>query len=182
MRLFAALDIPADITGALDSLINQLRPSAKVNWSRAANLHITTKFIGEWPAGRLPEMTRALAGIPRLSPIEMEVRGAGWFPNPHNPKILFAAIHASAVLGQLAEETERAVSALGVARETRPYSPHLTLARIKTPVNLSGLRQAIASLPSLEFGRFIADRFFLYESVMHPSGSVYTKLAEFPLT
>jgi 2'-5' RNA ligase len=65
--------------------------------------------------------------------------------------------------------------------------PHLTLARItpaqsKGRVELQPLHQAIAALPSLEFGAFPAASFFLYQSTLRPAGSVYTKLAEFPLT
>ena len=84
-------------------------------------------------------------------------------------------------LAQLARETEDALAALGIAKEQRPYSPHLTLARIKTPGKQPALLQAVAALPSLEFGRFTAGRFFLYHSKTAPSGSVYTQLAEFPL-
>jgi 2'-5' RNA ligase len=58
----------------------------------------------------------------------------------------------------------------------------LTLARIKERVELQPLREAIVALPTLEFGAFQADRFFLYQSKLRPTGSVYTKLAEFPLT
>ena len=66
-------------------------------------------------------------------------------------------------------------------QEKRSFSPHLTLARIKEPVPLQRLRATIAGLDSFDFGRFAADRFFLYLSRMLPRGSVYTKLAEFPL-
>ncbi len=72
--------------------------------------------------------------------------------------------------------------ALGIRSEKRPFSPHLTLARIKERVELQPLREAIAALPSLEFGAFQAAGFFLYRSTLRPTGSVYTKLAEFPLT
>ena len=84
-----------------------------------------------------------------------------------------AAIVVAPGLGMLAP--------LGIAKEQRPYSPHLTLARIKTPGKQPALLQAVAKLPSLEFGSFVADRFHLYRSRTAPSGSVYTKLAEFPL-
>jgi 2'-5' RNA ligase len=62
--------------------------------------------------------------------------------------------------------------------ESRAFSPHLTLARIKERLNLQPLRESIAALPSLDFGQFVADRFFLYQSRLGPKGSVYTKLAE----
>jgi len=70
---------------------------------------------------------------------------------------------------------------LGIAAETRPYSPHLTLARIKERFDPGPLRKAIETLPSMDFGGFQAQSFFLYRSQLHRGGSVYTKLAEFPL-
>jgi 2'-5' RNA ligase len=80
----------------------------------------------------------------------------------------------------LARDTEQALVPLGIAKEERAYAPHLTLARIKGPGKQPALLQAVAKLPSLDFGSFVADRFYLYQSRTAPTGSVYTKLAEFP--
>jgi RNA 2',3'-cyclic 3'-phosphodiesterase len=181
MRLFTAVDIPPEIVSKLARLIAGLRPSARVNWSAASNLHITTKFIGEWPEERLPELKRALAEVPRDGAIPIEIRGVGFFPNPHSPRVFWAAVHAPAALAGLARATDERLGALGVARESRPFSPHLTLARIKEPVPLAGLLRSVAVLPSLDFGAFTADRFHLYQSRLQPGGSVYTKLSDFPL-
>jgi 2'-5' RNA ligase len=180
MRLFIAVDIPPEVVSRLDRLVAKLRPTASIAWSRPENLHITTKFVGEWPEERLPEMRDALGRLPAREPIPIEVRGVGFFPNPHSPRVFWAAVHAPAALADLARETDEAVHALGVPKENRPFSAHLTLARIKEPVSLNTLRQAIAGAPSLEFGAFTADRFFLYRSQLNPKGSVYTKLSEFP--
>jgi RNA 2',3'-cyclic 3'-phosphodiesterase len=84
-------------------------------------------------------------------------------------------------LAELAAETDRATAKLGIESEKRAYSPHLTLARIKERTDLRRLDEAIAALPSLEFGNFEARTFFLYLSTLRPGGSAYTKLAEFPL-
>jgi 2'-5' RNA ligase len=180
MRLFIAIDIPPEVVSRLGRLIAQLRPTARINWSRPENLHITTKFVGEWPEERLAEMRDALGRLPAREPIPIDVRGVGFFPNPHSPRVFWAAVRAPAALADLARQTDEAVGALGVPRENRPFSAHLTLARIKEPVPLNALRQAIADAPSLEFGTFTADRFFLYRSQPNPKGSVYTKLSEFP--
>jgi 2'-5' RNA ligase len=110
----------------------------------------------------------------------VSVRHVGFFPNPHAPRVFFCGIEAPG-LRELAAATDAAVNALGVPRETRPFSPHLTLARIKDRLDLQPLREAIVALPPLEFGSFTAGSFFLYQSVLRPSGSVYTKLAEFGL-
>jgi RNA 2',3'-cyclic 3'-phosphodiesterase len=181
MRLFTGLDLPAEVVRALDALLDRLRPTARIKWSPPANLHVTTRFIGEWPEARLPDLHGALGGIPSHTPIPILIRKLGFFPNPQAPRIFWAGVEASTDLAALAAETDRALEPLGLKPEGRPFSPHLTLARIKDPVPLQKLRETIAALPSLDFGGFSADRFFLYQSRQGPAGSVYTKLAEFPL-
>ncbi len=180
MRLFTAIDLPPDVLANLESLVARLTPSARINWSPVANLHITTKFIGEWPDERLDELTAALHSLPLRPAIPIAIEKLGFFPNPHAPRVFWAGVHAGDALAQLARETEEALAALGIAKEQRPYSPHLTLARIKTPAKQPALLQAVEKLPSLDFGRFTVDRFFLYRSQLRPTRSVYTQLAEFP--
>ena len=181
MRLFFGLDLPAETIGSLAALMDRLRPTARIQWSRAANLHITTKFVGEWPERRLAEMKAAAAALAPRAPIRVRLRRVGFFPNPHAPRVFWCGIEAPGLEG-LAADTDRAAAALGVALETRHFSPHLTLARIKERLDLQPLREAIAAPPSPDFGQFEASRFFLYQSQLRPTGSVYAKLAEFPLS
>jgi RNA 2',3'-cyclic 3'-phosphodiesterase len=181
MRLFAGIDLPPDVVRSLDALIARLRPAARISWSPAANLHITTKFIGEWPEEKLGALTAALGALPSRPAIEVHIRGVGFFPNPHSPRNFWCGIDAPG-MADLAEDTDRATASLGIQSEKRAYSPHLTLARIKERLDLQPLREAIAAAAPLDFGRFPAASFFLYRSQLRPTGSVYTKLAEFPLT
>ena len=182
MRLFTAIDLPQPVLDHLERLMARLRPAAHVKWSPVYNLHITTKFIGQWPEERLEDMILTLRGVPPpAQTIGIEVRGLGWFPNPHHPRVFFAAVHATPALEELAGSLDQAAAQLGVASETRAYSPHLTLARIAVPVPLAPLREAIAHLESVEFGSFAAHSFHLYRSQPGAGGSVYHKLAEFPL-
>jgi 2'-5' RNA ligase len=182
MRLFIGLDLPAAVVSELALLVDRLRPSARIHWSAPANLHITTKFIGEWPDERVGEIEKALATLPPFPPLPIAIRRLGFFPNPHSPRVFWCGIVAPAELAALAVATDDALASLGVAREQRAFSPHLTLARIKEQVPLQPLREAIAALASLEFGEFTAASFYLYRSQLRPTGSVYTKLAEFPLS
>jgi len=185
MRLFTGLDLPEGVVGNLEELRRRLKPAARIHWSPPANLHVTTKFIGEWPEERLGELLTALGGIPRRAAIPVGIRRVGFYPNPHSPRIFWCGIEAPG-LEALAADTDDATAALGIGREKRAYSPHLTLARIKQQSEeqsgLQPLRKAIAALDSLEFGSFEARSFFLYQSSLRPTGSVYTKLAEFPLS
>jgi 2'-5' RNA ligase len=181
MRLFIALDLPEEVVRNLELFVAQLKPSARIHWSPPANLHVTTKFIGEFPESGLPKLQAALSGMPERPPIEVTVAKVGFYPNAHSPRVFWCGIEAPR-LEALAADTDAATSSVGVAKEERPYSAHLTLARIKERLDLSPLQSAIAAAPSLEFGRFTARSFFLYRSQLRPTGSVYTKLAEFPFS
>jgi 2'-5' RNA ligase len=185
MRLFTGLDLPGEVVRNLEALVTRLHPIARIHWSPPANLHVTTKFIGEWSEDRLPELQAALAGLPERLDTEVAVARVGFYPNQRAPRVFWCGIEAPD-LAALAEDTDAATASLGVARENRPYSPHLTLARINPKTadrpGLQSLRNAIAAAGPLDFGRFTARSFFLYRSQLRPTGSVYTKLAEFPFT
>jgi 2'-5' RNA ligase len=198
MRLFTAIDLPAEVKQHLAELIDRLRPTAPWRWSSVENLHITTKFIGEWPEARLAEMRDVLFTV-KAVPIDIEVRGLGWFPNAQRPRVFWAGVEGGEPLQALARDTEAAVAKLGVAVEPREYTPHLTIARVPNPLvgqvcNLqrvfnplggvtlkptSGLktRCRIQSCPTTEFGCFRAADFHLYLS----TAGHYTKLETFPL-
>jgi len=180
MRLFVALDIPAEIKDALRCFVDRLRPTANIGWSTVDNLHVTTKFIGEWPEPRLDEMKHALNSVPFNGAIDITVKGLGWFPNPRRPRVFWAGVKGGERLQSLAQATERTVAGLGVPIEERDYSPHLTLARIREDVPLYRLHQTIEAFPAgcgFDFGSYTATQFFLYLS----AGGKYTQLAGFPL-
>jgi 2'-5' RNA ligase len=78
------------------------------------------------------------------------------------------------------KDIDSGLAPLGIAAENRSFNAHLTLARIKEPAPLQGLRSAIAELESVEFGAFEVNRFHLYRSQPGSAGSIYTKLSEYP--
>lgn len=185
MRLFTGIAIAPEVTRRLEALLEELRPLAKLRWSPAENLHITTKFIGEWPEQRLGDLERALGEARRPGAFPISVGGFGFFPNEAHPKTFFAGVHADARLPRLAHALDEALEAVGCARETRPYSPHLTLARLKHE-NIGQLRQyltgvADATMANSDFGSFEATAFHLYLSRPGSGGSVYTRLASWRL-
>jgi 2'-5' RNA ligase len=174
MRLFTAVDLPVQMVEKLSAFLARLRPLAKLRWTEVENLHITTKFIGEWPEGCLDDMKNALRSVKYSEPIRISVRGVGWFPDLTRPHVFWAGVDGREPLSNLAKRTEEAVTTLGIPIETRVYSPHLTLARVRYAVPLEAL---LTSAGDPDFGAFEAGSFFLYLSA---SGK-YSKLAEFPL-
>ncbi len=162
MRLFVGIGIPRDVADRLAVLVAHLHALAPLRWSSLVDLHVTTKFIGEWPDDRVPDVEAALASLAR-APFDIAVRGLGWFPDASAPRVFWAGVDAPE-LGALARDTERALVSLRVEPEARAYAPHITLARVTPSMKLDDLRAAIARLPSTDFGTFRAETFALYES------------------
>lgn len=181
MRLFTAIELPAAILQRVERLLVTLRPSAPVQWSPGQNLHITTKFIGEWPEARLSELKDALKTLTERTPFPILLQGLGWFPDAHKPRVLYLGIEGQDALTGLAHDTNTALASIGIPPEQKRYAPHLTLARIREKATLQALRAAVAREAAGGFEPFQADRFWLYRSELTPRGSIYTKLASFPL-
>ena len=181
MRLFTAIDLSDEVRANIEDLQHKLKPAARIQWSPASNLHITTKFIGEWKEARLDELKAALTRIPPAGSIDIEVSQLGWFPNLHSPRVFCVGVRAPPALRDLANSIDDAVAELGVPAERKVFSPHMTLARIRTPQPLGPLRYAVADLESQEFGSFAAARYHLYLSEQSTGGSRYSKLADFSL-
>jgi RNA 2',3'-cyclic 3'-phosphodiesterase len=182
MRLFTGISIPEPVRHNVSAVLDRLRPLARLGWVPAEKLHITTKFIGEWPEERLEELMGSLQGIAVPAVFEVRINGFGWFPNPHSPRVLWCGIQAGPELAALASATDQALAKLGIQPEKRAFSPHLTLARIKdSSVPLLEVKRTIATLPSVDMGTFVVQDFLLFQSVTKPGGSVYTPLQVFPL-
>lgn len=181
MRLFTGLSLAPQTLQQAENILAELRPTADLRWSPLSNLHITTAFIGKWDEARLKDLKTALSAIPASGPIPISINGFGFFPNPHHPAHLFLAVKPEPALVTLAGAIETALVSLGAPRETRPYYPHVTLARIARE-NIVQLRFKIASMQNIfPLPAFEATAFHLYESHPTPAGSVYTPLASFPV-
>jgi 2'-5' RNA ligase len=182
MRLFTALDLPADILLRLERLLAALRPEAVIKWSPLDNLHITTKFIGEWPERRIDDLDAALKPLRLFEAFDVKLGNLGWFPNAHAPRVLWAGVDGCTALPERAERTDEALVALGVPREQHPFSPHLTLARIKHTVPMQRLRAKVEELRSAPIGGFHAPGFFLFRSDPGSNASIYRKLRSYEFT
>jgi 2'-5' RNA ligase len=180
MRLFTAIDLPQSMLLKLERLQSALRPEAFIKWSPLDNLHITTKFIGEWPEERLDQMTGALEKIVQQTPFNVELRHLGWFPDERSPRVLWVGTGEEGPLRALAEATDECLLPLGIAKEDRAFSPHLTLARMKNPVPLDKLRKKVHDMQSTELGAFPVTRFVLYRSDPGSNFSIYRKLQVYP--
>src|SRR5262249_52666680 len=125
---------------------------------------------------------------------EIRFAGYGFFPTPRAPRVFWIGIKAGPELAALATSVDAATARLGIPREERAFSPHLTLARGGRGSGAPGWRKGdrqnsifsvlekrVAAMSDLDFGTMTAREFFLYQSRLSPRGSKYTKLHSFPL-
>jgi RNA 2',3'-cyclic 3'-phosphodiesterase len=179
MRIFIALDIPAEIRARLSDYMEPARLLApEVRWARVEGLHVTLKFVGEASESHVDKMKSALALV-KASPFTVRFEGVGFFPNPKSPRVFWAGVDGGDHLSHLASTIDEALEKLGFSRESKPYHPHLTLSRASTRP-LHELQPLLAARPP-QFGTMTAREFFLYQSQPQKGGSKYTELERFQL-
>ena len=182
MRAFIAIDIPAEICERIRELLAALRRTpTDVRWSRPEGMHITLKFLGEIPLEKVAAVKARLGTIHHPAPLAIQIQGAGFFPNERAPRVIWLGIEAGAALPALAAEIDQSLLPLGIPKENRPFSGHLTLGRVRTVDGFTSLREILRQREPLEMGSFTATEFCLYESKLAPGGSLYSKVARYPL-
>jgi 2'-5' RNA ligase len=185
MRIFIALDIPAEIrTRILEYMDRARRYATAARWTRSEGLHVTLKFIGEVKEDKLEQIKTTLATV-KAVPFEVSFAEAGFFPGAKSPRVFWIGVQGGEALTQLAAAIDTATHSAGIAKEERSYSPHLTLARAGSAPEardqLKPLASFLAADPALQFGTMTAREFWLYRSELARGGARYTKLQKFGL-
>jgi len=180
VRSFIAIEIPEDVKAGMGEIQSKLRKSgADVGWVRPGGIHLTLKFLGEVEPSKLDDIKAALKeAVAGAGPIGLEVRGAGVFPNAKAPRVVWLGLTGGLdKLLTLQENIEAACERAGFRRDDRPFRPHLTLGRVKSPGGRAALMRAVAELEGAEAGSFTATSVSLMKSELKPNGAVYTELA-----
>ena len=183
-RVFVAIELDTASAGSIARLVQGLKAKLPdVRWSRPEQLHLTLKFIGEVDNRELPQFCQALreacAGIDAFS---LELGGLGAFPKNKPPRVVWvAAEDPQGVLGTLAERLDERMSALGIPRENRAFTPHLTLGRVSKGADLQRLQQAMEQATAQIAARCEVDELVLLASVKEQGQVVYEALDRVPL-
>jgi RNA 2',3'-cyclic 3'-phosphodiesterase len=181
VRLFVALEIPSSVRENLAAAIQEMRSMApQPKWVRPENLHITLKFLGKTPPEKFDALRAALSGVRSPQPVELRFHGVGFFPNDKRPRVFWVGMTSSPNLAPLALAIDQATAALGFPPETRPFTPHLTLARFDPPGISPALRAAAERNATDKFGTLNTASFHLIHSKLKTTGAEYTTLQSFP--
>ena len=190
LRTFIAIELDEPLRHALGVAQNRLKrqtPPGSVKWVAPDGIHLTLKFLGDTPAGRIAEIAGALrVACTRYAPFEVSVEGRGCFPNFRRPRVVWVAVRdRTQTLAPLQEAIERHVAPLGFPTEARGFSPHLTLGRIARNADstaAAAVGQAVENSVVEQIGVQRVAAVSLIKSELRPTGAVYTILASAPLT
>lgn len=176
IRLFTAIAVPDDAARLLSSLPQSL----KGHWTPPADYHITLRFMGEPPAERLEDIAKALESRVRRPAFRLEVEGLGRFDR-RNETVLWAAIASTRKLTALTAEINESLAPLGFEMPSRPYTPHITLARLPGKA-VSGVDDYIRTRKAGIRAGWQVAAFHLYASgTPGPQGQRYEILRTFQL-
>jgi 2'-5' RNA ligase len=154
-----------------------LPPLRGVRWIPESQLHFTVKFLGEIGADRVTAAKAATAAAADAAPFRLALEGLGAFPPRGPARVLWAGCAEGAEsLRAVGAAVEAAFVAEGFPREERPFSPHLTLARVKDPDAGKRLARALPTIPPEPFGAVRVSSLVLYQSDLTPRGAEYTEL------
>ncbi len=181
MRLFVAVNFPLEIKQALVSFISELRGMpADVKWVGAQNLHLTVQFLGNTGADLAPRVVEALKrSVGGVSPFYLSLGGVGVFPSKDRPRVFWAGVHGeTAVLSELHRKVQKELGQLGFAPDQKRFSPHLTLARLRSPQGFPAVFEKAEKIArGKEFGRAKISSVELMLSELGPHGPRYSVLA-----
>lgn len=182
VRAFFAFELPE----ALKTGLEQARDGARdglppARWTRPEGWHLTVKFLGESDAALLRGMTADLG--PRLrgcGAVTIELAGGGFFPSPLKPRVAWIGGTATGAPAVVRAVEETSVGA-GFDAEKRPWSVHVTMARLKSRWSRSAVESYLEWAGDLTLPAFVCREVVLFESRLQPGGAVYTALERMPL-
>ena len=184
IRSFLALDTPEKIREGIGAVQSRLKKiiHGDIRWARPEGIHLTLKFFGNISEDDVVNISAVVEKLAAGSlPLVLTIGGTGAFPDPHRPRVVYLGMNGDVErLIAFQKELERALETIGFPREERPFLPHLTLGRIKSPGGLIGLAGVVEKGESYTAGEFSASGLGLFKSDLTPRGAVYTRLAWYP--
>jgi len=188
VRSFIAIELPDEVKAGLAQLEAQLKLSKppSVKWVDPYSIHLTLKFLGSIAVAKISEITRAMQEASRgLSPFRLEVKGLGVFPNLRRVQVVWVGIGGEVdKLHQLQQRIESNLVPLGFTPESRPFTPHLTLARLRDralPAERESFGQLIANTHFEMVYTIEVDSINLMRSQLTREGAIYSRLSSVEL-
>ncbi|MCF7848237.1 MAG: RNA 2',3'-cyclic phosphodiesterase [Kiritimatiellales bacterium] len=183
VRAFIAVELNDAVRGELAGLQRRLKKAhADVRWVRTEGMHLTLAFLGDVPVEKFQPLETALdESFQSLEPFSVKATGIGTFGKPSRPRVVWAGIADGPPLMELQHKTVQALRKAAVDFDEKPFSPHLTLGRVKSPKNIQHMLELFEKEQATEFGSVDVTEVLLMKSELKPTGAEHTVLHRFPL-
>ena len=186
VRAFVAADLHQEVTDELARVVLALAGAGVrgLRTVRPESVHLTLKFLGNVPRSDIPAVTSAISSVvSQHQPFTVESGGFGAYPGEHSPRVLWTGVSGPEALFRLRAGIEESLTSLGFAADSRPWSPHLTLARIRDGTSNRDRRRAWNALIGLEpVARTTrVSSVSLVASRLTPKGAVYSTIETFEM-
>jgi len=183
IRSFIAIKLPDDIRRSVAEMIAELRKSeADVKWVPAEKIHITLKFLGNTDDSLIPMIKKRISKkLSHFNVFYIKIVGVGCFPSERRPRVLWIGIENSEELKCIQKDIDTEVAGLGFALEERPFSPHLTIGRVRSQKGIAEMLGRFARFRSVDFGAITVKSIHIMKSELKPAGAEYSSVAEIPL-
>lgn len=181
VRAFLAAPIPPQVKAAIGQLQKRLgTQSPDIRWTKPDNLHLTMHFFGDVSEETLEKIRVSMLSVKGCQrPFQVDIKGLGAFPSLQRPRVVWLGLAPTTRLRQLHHDIQQSLQDVGITPETRAYSPHLTIGRVrKEAVDLS---EQSVTLSDTTMGHLLIDRMVLYESRLRPGGARHIPLSEVTL-
>ena len=183
MRTFIAIELPGEIKNSLSHLQEQLKNAgADVKWVEPNNIHLTLKFLGEIDDKKLEGITKIIFDIAKeKNKFQIHISSLGAFPKIDFPRVIWVGVDiGDKETKQVAEELEEKTAKIGIPKEDRPFSSHITIGRTRSSLNRERLVQDLKNKAELSGVRleFYVTKITLFKSTLTPHGPIYEVLKE----
>jgi 2'-5' RNA ligase len=188
IRTFLAVDLTDDLRAKIADLQGRLKKGihftgAHPKWVDPAGIHLTLKFFGQTDETQRTTIVETLRDVAsRHAKHTAHIKGLGVFPSPRRPRVLWVGVSKATKLRGLQEDLEETLESIGWPSEERDFTPHLTLARIKSQKRVHALMDIVSGHRAWDLGPWPIGEMVLYQSTLRPQGAVYTALERFPLS
>lgn len=180
-REFIAIDI--DSNKKLVEFGNEVKKTgADLKLVEPDNIHITLKFLGDTEETLAEEIEEIIKNaVKETKSFNIQLKGTGVFPNNNYIKIVWLGIQNGEPIAEIAQRIDDQTSKIGFEKEKRGFSPHLTIARVKTASNKDKLLQVLEKYRDAEFADIKVEAIKLKKSELTPNGPIYTDLKVFKI-
>lgn len=183
LRAFIAIEIPEAILDRIASHTADLRRSLGdeiIRWVPTNNIHLTLKFLGDISSANVDILAQVLTAETRqIRPFTIQISRLGVFPDLRRPRVIWIGVESPPALKMLQHGLETSAERLGYAAEDRPFSPHLTIGRIRQRTSTQQnqrIRDILSDVKIGELGSAQVDVIHIFKSDLKPGGAVYTRL------